>query len=259
MSKLSFLNIVPLAAAVLYPAAAVRAASLAAAAPVTVTAPDMEFSAGLEAASSPRAKTPGVYIIPDDVRCYVRKEDRVTFCTDLDGAPVNGEMRKYREDELIRTYPLKDGVLNGTAVSYYISGGILAEKPYKDGKLDGVAKTYYKTGKEETVVPYTAGKREGVAKYYYQNGYMQGQGIYIDGRLNGSSRLYDTTGDLVYELTYQNDTVTSAYCMYKKSPDTGKRYRKDLDAGIVDLINRKQIAPKPVIIENKCAMERVSE
>ena len=120
-----------------------------------------------------------VYIIPDDVRCYVRKEDRVTFCTDHDGAPINGEMRKYREDELIRTYPLKDGVLNGTAVSYYISGGILAEKPYKDGKLDGVAKTYYKTGKEETVVPYTAGKREGVAKYYYQNGYMQGQGIYM--------------------------------------------------------------------------------
>lgn len=259
MSKLSFLNIVPLAAAVLYPAAAVRAASLAAAAPVTVTAPDMELSAELEAASSPRAKTPGVYIIPDDVRCYVRKEDRVTFCTDHDGAPVNGEMRKYREDELIRTYPLKDGVLNGTAVSYYISGGILAEKPYKDGKLDGVAKTYYKTGKEETVVPYTAGKREGVAKYYYQNGYMQGQGIYIGGRLNGSSRLYDTTGDLVYELTYQNDTVTSAYCMYKKSPDTGKRYRKDLDAKTVEMINRRQIAPKPMIIENKCAMERVSE
>lgn len=201
----------------------------------------------------------GVYIIPDDVRCYVRKEDRVTFCTDHDGAPINGEMRKYREDELIRTYPLKDGVLNGTAVSYYISGGILAEKPYKGGKLDGVAKTYYKTGKEETVVPYTAGKREGVAKYYYQNGYMQGQGIYINGRLNGPSRLYDESGELVYELTYENDTVVSAYCMYKKNPDTGKRYRKDIDAGIVDLINRKQIAPKPVIVENKCAMERISE
>ena len=210
---------------------------------------------------APTAAQPadGVYIIPDDVRCYVRKEDRVTFCTDHDGAPINGEMRKYREDELIRTYPLKDGVLNGTAVSYYISGGILAEKPYKDGKLDGVAKTYYKTGKEETVVPYTAGKREGVAKYYYQNGYMQGQGIYINGRLNGPSRLYDESGELVYELTYENDTVVSAYCMYKKNPDTGKRYRKDLDAGIVDLINRKQIAPKPVIVENKCAMERISE
>lgn len=259
MSKLSLLNIVPLAAAVLYPAVAARAASLAVAAPVTVTAPDMELSSEPDAASLPRAKTPGVYIIPDDVRCYVRKEDRVTFCTDLDGAPVNGEMRKYREDELIRTYPLKNGVLNGTAVSYYISGGILAEKPYKDGKLDGVAKTYYKTGKEETVVPYTAGKREGVAKYYYQNGYMQGQGIYINGRLNGPSRLYDENGELVYELTYQNDTVTSAYCMYKKSPDTGKRYRRNLDAKTVEMINRRQIAPKPVIIENKCAMERVSE
>lgn len=38
---------------------------------------------------APAAAQPadGVYIIPDDVRCYVRKEDRVTFCTDHDGAP----------------------------------------------------------------------------------------------------------------------------------------------------------------------------
>lgn len=93
-----------------------------------LTAADISAPEPAPAAAQP---ADGVYIIPDDVRCYVRKEDRVTFCTDHDGAPINGEMRKYREDELIRTYPLKDGVLNGTAVSYYISGGILAEKPIK--------------------------------------------------------------------------------------------------------------------------------
>lgn len=139
-----------------------------------LTAADISAPEPAPAAAQP---ADGVYIIPDDVRCYVRKEDRVTFCTDHDGAPINGEMRKYREDELIRTYPLKDGVLNGTAVSYYISGGILAEKPYKGGKLDGVAKTYYKTGKEETVVPYTAGNGKASPNITIKTAICRGRGF----------------------------------------------------------------------------------
>ena len=137
MKKLSLPHVLSLAVAAVCVAAPGYAATDFSGSPAEATA----FPAGMAAEDdilaaadisapepAPTAAQPadGVYIIPDDVRCYVRKEDRVTFCTDHDGAPINGEMRKYREDELIRTYPLKDGVLNGTADSYYISGGILA-------------------------------------------------------------------------------------------------------------------------------------
>ena len=237
----------------LSPAANARAVKISAENTSDVISPSERKTA----TSSPKAEK-NYYVIPDDVRCYVRKEDSITFCTDYAGVPITGEMRKYRENELIRSYLLKDGILNGVTVSYYISGGILAEKTYKNGKLNGVTKTYYKTGKEETVIPYMDGKREGVAKYYYPNGYMQGQGIYIGDRLNGPSRLYDENGELVYELTYENDTIVSAYCMYKKSSDNVKRYQKELSSEIIASINRKQLAPKPIIVENKCAMEKIS-
>lgn len=200
-----------------------------------------------------------VYIIPDDASCTVRKEDRVTFCTDKEGNPITGELRKYRERELIRTYPLENGILNGTAMSYYINSGVLSEKPYVNGKLHGLVKTYYKNGKTESITPYTNGAKEGVAKSYYENGYMQAQGIFIGNSLNGASRMYDERGEFVYELTYQNNTIISGYCMYKTEPDNGKYYKKALAPQVIQMINSKKIAPKPIIIANKCAMEKMAE
>ena len=59
-------------------------------------------------ADTPAQKPDGtkIYVMPDDVRCYVLKKDQTTYCTDLQGAPITGELRKYRDNELIRTYQL---------------------------------------------------------------------------------------------------------------------------------------------------------
>lgn len=201
-------------------------------------------------------ESPKIYIIPDEVKCYVRKEDRITFCTDLEGNPITGELRKYREGEVIRQYPLEKGILDGTVLSYYINGDILSEKPYEKGKLNGVVKSYYKRNKLESAIPYQKGYKEGVAKFYYENGYMQEQGIYIGGKLNGQYRLYDKTGEMVYELTFQNNTLISGYCMYKKSATDPKRYKQNLDEKTLSMLKKHQIVLDTTIVVNGCAMKK---
>lgn len=197
-----------------------------------------------------------IYIIPDEVKCYVRKQDKITFCTDLNGEPITGELRKYQENELIRKYPLTKGVLEGMVVSYYTNGDLLSEKPYTKGKLNGVVKTYYKNNKIESITPYQNGIKEGVAKFYYDNGYMQEQGIYIGGKLNGQYRLYDKSGDMVYELMFQDNSLVSGYCMYKKKKNDDKRYKQELDAKTLDMLKKHQIVLDSTIAVNGCSMKK---
>ncbi len=198
-------------------------------------------------------KQPKVYIMPDDVRCHLLKKERITYCIDKHGEPITGELRKYREGELIRSYPLQKGILEGTAVSYYIRGGILSEKPYTKGKLNGTVKNYYENGKVKDVLPYINGVQEGVTKIYYKNGYLQGQGIYINGKQNGMTRLYDTAGNLVYELQYNNDILTSGYCLTQKSPQSAPSKHELTDEDINQL-NKNQTSLELKILPDRCAL-----
>lgn len=195
---------------------------------------------------------PKVYVMPDDVRCYLLKNERITYCTDKQGQPITGEMRKYREGELIRSYPLQNGILEGTAVSYYIHGGILSEKPYTKGKLNGAVKNYYENGKVSEVLPYINGIQEGVTKIYYENGYLQGQGIYIGGKQNGMTRLYDTAGNLVYELQYSDNRLASGYCLTQKSPQAAPA-KHELSAEEISLLNKNEIILELKILPDRCA------
>lgn len=219
---------------------------------------------GATAVYAQKADTPArnpdgtkIYIMPKDVRCYVLKKEQTTYCTDLKGAPITGELRKYRENELIRTYRLKDGFLEGKAMSYYIKGGIMSEKPYTKGKLNGAVKNYYENGIVSEVIPYIDGRQEGVTKYYYDNGYMQGQGIYVNGKQNGMSRIYDRTGELVFELSFNNDVLVSGYCMIKDTPD-GKPRKQELSDTAINLLNRGELVIRSEILSDRCAFERAN-
>lgn len=210
-------------------------------------------------ADAPAQKPDGtkIYIMPDDVRCYVLKKDQTTYCTDLQGAPITGELRKYRDNELIRTYQLKDGFLEGNAMSYYIKGGVMSEKPYTRGKLNGAVKNYYENGTVSEVIPYIDGSQEGVTKYYYDNGYMQGQGIYVNGKQNGMSRIYDRNGELVFELNFNDGVLVSGYCMIKDTPD-GKPRKQELSDTAIELLNRGELVVEPEILSDRCAFEQAN-
>lgn len=172
------------------------------------------------------------YKIPDEVDCSVRKNDRVTVCLDKTGQKITGVLTKYAEGTLIRTYPLKDGILQGTATAYYISGGTLWEKPYIDGKLNGTVKKYYKSGGVESAEPYKDGKKEGVAKYYYENGTMLAQGIYIGGKRNGSTRFYTKEGVLSAEFNSENNRFISGFS-YQDVKDANGNKKTDSDGKVV--------------------------
>ncbi len=198
---------------------------------------------------------PKIYIIPDDVDCVVRKQDRVTYCTDKNGAPITGELHRYKEKELVRVYPLENGILNGVAINYFISGGVYSEKPYVHGKAEGMSTTYYKGGAVENTIPYVGNQKEGVAKYYYPDGTMQGQGIFVANKLNGPSRLYTESGIAVYELVYQNGTVVSGWCLVKEkadAPDSSAK-KKELSPAQINTINAGGASPQMQIGIKECA------
>lgn len=192
------------------------------------------------------------YIIPEDVKCRVNKKDKITRCTDLNGTLITGEMRKFRENTLIRSYPLKDGILEGMAKAYYISGNKLSEKPYKKGQLDGLVKTYYKNGTLETATPYQKGKKEGVAKAYYENGTLEWQGIYINNALNGASRLYATNGNPIWELKFSQQFLQSGVCLVTEENGSITKYKISKEK--IQCYNAKRCTPiyEEVKSENPC-------
>lgn len=182
------------------------------------------------------------YVIPDDVKCRVRKKDKIAVCTDKNGTPITGEMRKFRENMLIRSYILKNGILDGTSMGFYISGGWLTEKPYKNGLLHGLVRTWYKDGTLETSIPYQNGNKEGVAKSYYKNGKLESQGIYINGQLNGATRLYNTNGEVTFEFSFVQDMAVSGTCTYYDE-ETGKQTKYQVAKEAIECFNQKQCTP----------------
>lgn len=173
---------------------------------------------------------PAIYIIPKDAKCTVRKTDKLTFCTDLNDAPITGELRRYQDNNLIRLYPLKDGLLEGTAITYYANGNPQTEKQYKKGVLNGLMREYNYTGSLQTEIPYRNGLKEGIAKTYDENGNMVSQMIYSNDALNGEMRIYTPDGKTLYSFqNEENKLVSGTY--YFRRPNKG-----------IDMLDIPQIA-----------------
>lgn len=204
------------------------------------------------AVSAQEASEPNIYIIPKDVNCVVRRLDKVTYCTDKNtGLPVTGEMYKYREGRKIQFYPMENGVLEGTAVKYYLSGGVQSEKNYKQGQLDGVVKNYYSHGVLSSEETYVSGKKEGISRTYDDKGNLLGQAIYIEGQLNGEMRLYDRSGQQLYSFNTSEDKLVSGSYYFK---DADKILVTEIPPTIIAALNNKCLELQTEFTEDSCAV-----
>lgn len=163
---------------------------------------------------------PQVYVIPDEAKCTVRKQDKITYCTDKEGNPITGELHRYRDNSLSRLYPLQNGILEGTALHYYPNGNLKSEKNYTKGVLNGMVKEYYPDGSLESETPYVKGSKEGIAKSYGTDGKMFSQMIYTDDELNGEMRIYTPEGKTLYSFENEdNKLVSGTYYFLTKTND----------------------------------------
>ena len=201
-----------------------------------------------------------VYIIPQEVKCK-KDKNRITHCTDKAGTPITGLMHKYREDELIRTYEMTDGVLNGKASSYYVRiDQKYSEKNYKEGRLNGESYEWHKNGVLKSVIPYVEGRKEGIYKAYDEEGRMREQAIYIGGKLNGPSRIYATDKNIIFDLNFANNQLQKGTCLYQeKTPaikqgtkEQRKLIRRKLSKEEINKINAGELSFSEEIGEGEC-------
>ncbi len=172
---------------------------------------------------------PEIYLIPDEAKCTVRA-DKLNYCTDMAGKPITGELHRYQGDTLVRSYALKNGLLEGSTITYYANRFPKLEKQYKKGVLNGFVRQYYANGSLETEMPYVNGIKEGIAKSYGKDGQMLSQMIYAGDALNGEMRLYTPEGKTLYSFENEENKLVAGSYYFRRSN------------GVVDLTDIPEIA-----------------
>ena len=69
--------------------------------------------------------------------------------------------------------------------------------------------------------------------------------------------IYDRTGELVFELSFNNDVLVSGYCMIKDTPD-GKSRKQELSDTAINLLNRGELVIRSEILSDRCAFEQAN-
>jgi len=104
----------------------------------------------------------------------------------------------YHDNGIIKSkMPLKKGVKDGTAYSFYTDGSKRSEVKYKQDKLNGVQKSWHKNGNlkgEEVIVNNV---RDGVSKDYYESGIISREVVFKDGDMVSFIE-YNKNGEVEY-------------------------------------------------------------
>ena len=98
---------------------------------------------------------------------------------------------------LVEERDFKDGIRNGTTITYYPSEKIDTIALYKDGLLDGISRTYDEQGILRNKYSYRDDLLEGPYELYSVGGTLIEKGIYLQGKKEGEVFSYSVEGELV--------------------------------------------------------------
>lgn len=185
-----------------------------------------------------------IYRIPEDVKCtsatrelFSEDEEppiskKVTYCTDKEGNPLNGQMIKYYQGIALKRYPMKDGYLHGVGKVYYKNGKLKTAFNYEKGVLNGYVLEFdnkWTSGFNGNIIekiPYVNGQREGIATYYHDTYTIKA--IYQQDKLQGAAKMWDNKKKLkIYDFNYANDRLVSATYYYDAKEECEENCRKD--------------------------------
>jgi antitoxin component YwqK of YwqJK toxin-antitoxin module len=116
---------------------------------------------------------------------------------------------------------------------YYNSGNISSEGSIENSLPTGLWKNYYDSGALKSEGEKRAGKSEGKWIFYSQKGQIEKEIEYAKNFKNGRYQQFDTTGKLILENWYKNDTLIGVSSVFKN----GKliietNYEKGLKSGV---------------------------
>ena len=195
-----------------------------------------------------------IYILNKSTKCRYRKKDHTTYCVDKDNKNITGVVRKYQEGYIVHSFNVKDSLVEGKMIKYYLSGNKKSETPYVNGQIDGLAYTYYEEGEVKSVTPYQKGKKEGNLKEYYENGYIHTQTIYKDNISTGATRVYAKTGETLFDIkTTKDNIVESGNCYFLDK--NNKLSYIELPSILINAFNNNCAQPSTTIKNEICSIE----
>jgi len=114
----------------------------------------------------------------------------------------NAEIVVYYDDGTIRgKIPLKKGIREGRAYSYYPNGSKKSEIYYVNGEVDGTSRGWYDNGKLKGKETIRNGVRHGYRKSYYKSGAKKEVVLYENGE-PVEINMYHEDGSALYEKDY---------------------------------------------------------
>lgn len=92
--------------------------------------------------------------------------------------------------------------LDGSFVTYLITGEKWFELTFENGVEQGIATTWYPNGQKEIETPIENGQLNGVAMRWYENGQKKQEGLFLMGEKVGIWLAWDEQGNLINEHDY---------------------------------------------------------
>ena len=101
---------------------------------------------------------------------------------------------------------------------YDADGNLKSRIIIKDGKINGEAITYYSSGQISTMVKYIDNKKEGIEKKYYQRGgQLYRTRPFVKGKVTGIEKRYYKTGRLKTEQEFRFNNPAKGLIEYSNS------------------------------------------
>ncbi len=119
-----------------------------------------------------------------------------------------------------------DGLLHGTSISWFPTGGKRFETRFQKGIEEGLAQSWHENGTLFYSVHYVNGKPHGEWLYQYIDGGKKSEN-YVHGKPEGIWKEFDSKGTVVNEEIYKNGLLISTKAEKNDKLSSVKDIKKD--------------------------------
>lgn len=120
---------------------------------------------------------------------------------------IDGKCQWWDEKgELIKTGFYEKGMLNGNW-TFYENNKKIGESNFVNERRHGIEISWYSNGQLKEKSFYKRDRQDSITTLWYENGTISNQGYYKSGKKQGEWKTWDSTGKLIEDITFINDTL----------------------------------------------------
>ena len=115
--------------------------------------------------------------------------------------------------------PYKNGMIHGTALSYYPGGQVSERMDWVEDSKEGKWLLFYEDGGLRSEGNYSKGLREGKYTAFHTDSTLELSGIYKNNVADGDWKLFDEAGNLLFTYKYSNGKLLNESELLKRDDE----------------------------------------